>query len=115
MELTYRKVGDVYLPNLEVDEDPRELRKWGRRRMRYLKEHRSGTYSIMLMEDTLMKHVLDLQEDAERMEERLIQQMKEKEGITEELKRQDMMKWVGMMNNIKAAAEEIVSKELIYI
>ena len=114
MEIPYRKVGDIYLPNLTRDEKPGELTRFGRMRMKYLQEHQEGTYATLSLTSKLMEHLLEVQEQAEQEMETLIEQMAEKQGVTEELKAKDPMQWIGKMNNIRHAAEETVKEEIIY-
>ena len=117
--LTYHREGDFWIPNivLEPAEDPddRPIGYWGNKRRMYLKEHRPGLYLDMLMEGTLWKHLRDVNQTAEERSERMVPEMAKAHGVTEELKRRDQMKWVGMMNNIKASVDEIIYAELIYV
>lgn len=116
MNITYRQEGDYQLPNLVMDLQPEgEIGVWGWRRKQYLKERRKGTYNAMLMNGTLTQHLIDTNEAALDMMETLVKQMAASEGVTEDLKRQDQMAWVGAMNNIRARADEIVRNELIYV
>ncbi len=115
MELTYEEDGDYLIPNLMPDSEPEEpLTKYGLMRKNYLKEHRRGIYSGMLLEGTLKAHCLEIQKQAEERMDVLTEQMAKAEGVNEELKASDQMKWVAMMNNIRNSAEETVLKELIY-
>ena len=114
MELTYHKVGDIYLPNLKNDEMEGQLYQFGRQRQAYLMEHHPGTYDSLLMQGKLMKHLLEIQEQAYEMMDRLIQEMAKQEGVTEQLKAQDQMEWVRRMNSLRHTAEEIVRNDLIY-
>jgi hypothetical protein len=115
MELEYIKSGDYLIPNLVANEEPEgTLTKYGLMRRSFLKEHRSGIYTGMLLKGTLKEHCLMIQEQAEERMELLTRQMAEAQGVNEELKRSDQMKWVGMMNNIRSSAEETVLSELIY-
>ena len=115
MELTYEKNGDYLIPNLIPDNEPEEpLTKYGLMHRNYLKEHRRGIYSGLLMEGSLKAHCLERQRQAEERMDLLTEQMAEKEGVTEELKAADQMKWVAKMNNIRHSAEETVLTELIY-
>ncbi len=115
MELTYEKCGDYLIPNLLPSREPEgELRKFGRMRRQYLKEHRSGIYSGLLLIGKLKEHLLAVQEQAEQRFDVLIEQMAAAEGVTEQLKAADQMLWVRKMNNIRARAEEVVLAELIY-
>ena len=115
MELTYTKVGDYLLPNLVMDPQPDgDIGIWGRRRKRYLKERRNGTYTAMLLKGTLNAHLEEIDRQANEMMERLTTQMARCEGVTEALKARDQMAWVRAMNNIHNRAEEIVLHDLIY-
>lgn len=115
MNLTYEKCGDYLIPNLIPDPEPEgELRKFGLMRRSYLENHRRGIYSGLLLSGKLKEHLLSVQEQAEEMFDLLVEQMAEREGVTERLKAQDQMLWVRRMNNIRARAEEIVREEIIY-
>ena len=112
---TYTQVGDYLLPDLVMDPQPEgEIGVWGWRRKRYLKEHRKGTYNAMLLQGTLTQHLIDTNTEALDLMDSLIKQMAKAEGVTEALKRQDQMEWVGRMNSIRNRAEEIVRGDLIY-
>ena len=89
--------------------------KYGMLRKQFLKEHRPARYQYLLMTGELMAHLNRVDQEARELVEILMKQMKEKQEVTEQLKMQDQMKWVGIMNNIKACAEEIVLKEIIYL
>lgn len=117
MKIEYTKVGDYYLPNLVAPENMKnfKLGKYGKLRLRYLKEHKNAEYIILLMDNKLQKHLLEVDKIANERFELLMKQYAEKENITEELKAKDQLKWVGLMNNIKHSAEEIILKELIYV
>ena len=115
MNLTYEKCGDYLIPNLIPDPEPEgELRKYGLMRKNYLKEYRGGIYQAMVLSGTLKEHLLLVQEQAETRLEGLVEQMAVMEGVTGKLKTQDQMLWVRRMNNIRARAEEIVLKEIVY-
>ena len=112
---TYSQVGDYLLPNLTLPEqDERPIGIWGQRRRRYLKEHHRGIYYNLLTSCKLHDYLADINEEAEAMEDWLIEQYKEREGITEQLKAEDQMAWVGAMNNIMAQVREVIYAELIY-
>ena len=112
---TYSQVGDYLLPNLTLPEqDERPIGIWGQRRRRYLKEHHRGIYYNLLTSCKLHDYLADINEEAEAMEDWLIEQYKEREGITEQLKAEDQMAWVGAMNNIVAWVREVIYAELIY-
>lgn len=115
MELTYRQSGDYLIPNLEMDEQPTEgIGKYGRMRKAFLKEHRKGTYNELLLTGKLDEHLLETDRLARTQVEQIVERMAKAEGVTEELKARDQMKWVGLMNNLLHTAEEIVLKEVIY-
>ena len=111
--LHYELVGDYYLPLLTVPETP-HLGIWGRRRHRYLKEHRPVIYNTMLLSGKLFIHLAEVDQQAMDLHDRLMKQMAAQAEITEQLKAQDQMVWVGAMNNIRNTAEEIVNAEVIF-
>ena len=113
MKVTYRTEGDYRLPNLEVPEAPK-VGKYGMLRRSYLKSHRNGYYTGMQLSGRLNAHLEKIDREATEMVERLTAQMAREQGVTEELKASDEMKWVGLMNNIRAAAEEVALTELVY-
>ena len=117
MNIEYTKVGDYYLPNLVAPENMKNFRlsKYGKLRLCYLKEHRKAEYTILLMDNELQKHLMDVDNQANERFELLMKQLAERENITEELKATNQLEWVGRMNNIKHCAEEIILKELIYV
>ena len=113
---TYTQVGGVLIPDLVMDPQPEgKIGVWGWRRKRYLKEHKKGAYNAMLLNGTLTQHLIDTNAEALDLMDTLVKQMAKAEGVTEELKQQDQMAWVGQMNNIRNRAEEIVRNELIYV
>lgn len=116
MELTYTKHGDYYIPDLALPEDTetRSIGIYGQRHKRYLKTHKIVAYTDLLTSGKLHTYLADIDERAREQVKLLMKQLAEKEGITERLKAENQMEWVGRMNNIKACAEEIVHKELIY-
>ena len=113
--LSYTLHGDYYLPDLAVNEEEPTYGKYGMLRKQFLKEHRPAQYQYLLMTGELTGHLNQVDRDAREQVETLVKQMTEEQGITEQLKKQDLMKWVGIMNNIKACAEEIVLKEIVYM
>lgn len=113
--LSYTLHGDYYLPDLAVNEEEPTYGKYGMLRKQFLKEHRPARYQYLLMTGELMAHLNRVDQEARELVEILMKQMKEKQEVTEQLKMQDQMKWVGIMNNIKACAEEIVLKERVYM
>ena len=117
-EITYRKVGDFYFPNLTFPKSKYsdyKLGKYGRMRLRYLKENKKAEYAILLIENKLQEHLMEVDKIANARFELLMKQFAERENITEELKTTNQMEWVGKMNAIKNAVEEIIFKELIYV
>ena len=116
MELEYIKTGDYYIPTLIANKEPEEaLTKYGLMRKEFLKEHRRGIYTGMMLEGTLKEHCLTIQQQAEEWMDVLIKQMSREQGVDEKLKALDQMKWVRMMNIIRASAEEMVCNEIIDI
>ena len=114
--ISYTLVGDYYLPNLKLEQEEKvQLNKYGLLRLDYLKEHKKVDFSIMFMNRTLNKHLKEVQELAQARVNELVEQLKAKSGLTEDMKNTDMLYWVGTMNAIKNQAEEIVLKELIYV
>ena len=113
--LWYELKGDYYLPCLTVPEqDVRPIGIWGQRREKYLRRHRKILYTNLLTSCKLHTYLADINEEATEMFDRLVEQMAKQEGITEELKADDMLEWVRGMNNIQNKAREIVNTELIY-
>ena len=114
-EITYTRQGDYNLPNLlPPQEEPVPHGKYALLRKKFLKEHRRVTYTNLLTSGKLNSHLAEIQQTAQRRMEEIVTQMAKAEGVTEELKASDQMKWVGLMNNIQNAAEEMVLAELIY-
>lgn len=115
MKIPYKQAGDYWIPDLTLPCQPeRPLGKYGRMRMNYLKEHRRGMYTVMLMNGTLMDHLHEVDEAAYRRLEQMMPEMMEKASISENMKADDPMRWTGLMNSMKAQAEEIILDELIY-
>lgn len=122
IELTYTKQGDYLFPNiiadliLEKTKDNNDipLGKFGELRKKYLKEHKEAKYMDMLMANTLWKHLRDIDKRAYLMREKLMEQLMERYGVTEELKKQDQLKWISEVTTIKLQADEIILQELIY-
>ncbi|MFR4974922.1 TnpV protein [Blautia caecimuris] len=113
--LSYTLHGDYYLPDLAMNEEEPTYGKYGMLRKQFLKVHRPARYQYLLMTGELTAHLNQVDQEARERVESLMKQMTEKQGVTEQLKMQDQMKWVGLMNNIKACAEEIVLQELVYM
>ena len=113
--LSYTLHGDYYLPDLVLNEEKPIYGKYGMLRKQFLKEHRSARYQYMLLTGKLNEHLNQIDQEAREQVEMIMKQMAEKKGVTEELKAQDQMEWVRLMNNIKASAEEMVLREILYI
>ena len=113
MNLTYTMQGDYLLPNLEVPESPK-VGKYGMLRRSYLRSHKQALYTGMMLEGTLNSHLEQVDKEANMLLEKLMTQMMQEQGLTEELKSRNQMLWVQQMNNLRQSAEEVVLKELIY-
>ena len=114
MNMQYIRVGDYYIPDLELPQETRPIGKWGRMHREYLKEHKPIQYNCLFLSGKLWTYLADLNEQAQDRLEQMVHQMKMAEGVTEELKAADPMAWVGAMNNIRNRAEEIILRELVY-
>ena len=117
-KIEYRKEGDYYIPNLIVPKEEYAdycIGKYGRLRLNYLKEHKKAEYTIMFMENTLINHLEKIQETANKIVNQIIEDLKAKSNLTEDMKNTDMLYWVGTMNAIKQQAEEIILNELINV
>ena len=115
MNITYIRTGDYYIPDLTLPEGSRPIGKWGRMHRDYLRKHKPIQYDCLLLSGKLWTYLADLNEQAQDRLERVCDQLKIAEGVTEELKAADPMAWVGAMNNIRARAEEIIREELIFV
>ena len=113
--LEYIRSGDYFTPNLTLPEETRPIGKWGRIHRDYLKEYKPIQYNCLLLSGELWTYLADLNQQAQDRLERMIDQMKASEGITEALKASDPMAWVQRMNNTRYRAEEIIREELIYV
>ena len=112
---TYEQQGDYLLPCLTVPaENEQPIGVWGQRHLRYLKEYRRATYITLLTSGKLNTYLADINKQAQERFERLIESMKETQGITERLKEENALEWTGRLNNIRAYAREIVEREIIY-
>lgn len=115
MEITYSKYEHYYLPDLVASkEEPATYGRFGRMRLKYLKEHRRAAYINLKTSGQLTHHLNEIDREANEMLRLLIEQMAQAQGISEQLKEEDQMAWVGAMNNIRSAAEEMVLIKLIY-
>lgn len=113
--MSYTLHGDYYLPDLVLREEEPTYGKYGMLRKQFLKEHRSARYQYLLLTGKLNEHLNQTDQEAREQVETLMEQMTEKQGVTEELKSQDQMERVRLMNNIKASAEEIILKNMVYV
>ncbi len=114
-KITYTQQGDYLLPDLKLPEQPKvEIGIFGKRHLRYLEHNRKILYTNLLTKGKLTAHLAEIDKLAEDMFFRLVKQIAEREGVTEQLKAKDQMQWVRKMNNIRNRAEEIVNNEMIY-
>ena len=114
-KITYTQQGDYLLPDLKLPEQPKvEIGIWGKRHLRYLKNHHPIIYTNLLTSCKLTAYLADIDKQAEDMFFRLVDQIAEKEGVTEQLKADNQMLWVARMNNIRNQAHEIVNDEIVY-
>ena len=115
-EIEYTKVGDYYIPNLVLEKEEKIiLNKYGRLRLKFLKENKKVEYTIMFMNGTLNKHLKEIQETAQKRIEIIIEELKQQNNLTEEIKNTNQLYWVSMMNNLKNTAEESMLNEQIYV
>ncbi|MBR2894821.1 MAG: TnpV protein [Oscillospiraceae bacterium] len=113
--LNYTRNGDYLIPNLTLSEtETKPLGKYGRMRKQYLQEHRPVLWNTMILSEKLYPHLREIDETANRRLEQMMPELMKQNGVTESLKERDPMKWVGLMNNLKAQAEETILNELIY-
>lgn len=116
MNISYTRKGDYLLPNLILkDKKQFNIGKYGLLKLEYLKKHKRGLYTELLMKDKLNEYLHDIDINLMEKEQRLIKELAEKENITEELKSSNQMLWIGKMNNIKNRVQEIILKEYIYV
>ena len=114
-EMTYRQTGDYQIPNLQLEnEGEKPLGKYGRMRKNYLKEHRPVLWNSLLLSEKLYPHLREIDETANRRLEQMMPELMKSAGVTEALKASDPMKWVGLMNTLKAQAEETILTELVF-
>lgn len=114
--LWYELQGDYYIPCLKLPEEEQQpIGVWGQRHLQYIKQHRKVLYLNLLTSGKLNGYLADLDEQAEEMFDNLIMQYKKAEGITEKLKADNQMEWVGRMNNIQQRVTEIINEEIIYV
>lgn len=116
-KIKYIKVGDYYLPNIKLKKEKitEPLGRYGRMYLEYLKENERVRYNSLLLENKLFEYLHEIDKQAYELHDRLVKQYKEKWGVTEELKQQDQMEWVRLMNNIEHCVNELVIKKLLCI
>ena len=113
---TYIQQGDYYLPDIKLPKQLEyEIGVWGNRRRQYLKEHHRVLYYNMLTQCKLYPHLADIEQQAQNMFDRLVNELSEKEGVTENLKAENQMLWIQRINNIRNRAMEIVNRTLILV
>ena len=114
-KLTYSRCGDYYIPNLKLAKQPdKPVGRYGHMRQRYLKEYHPILYGSLILSEKLYPHLLEIEQAAQERLDTILPHMMEAAGVTEELKARDPMRWVGLMNTLKAQIEEIIVSELIY-
>ena len=114
-ELTYTRSGDYWIPNLTLSQqETQPLGKYGRMRKKYLQEHRPVLWNSLILSEKLYPHLREIDETANSRLEQMMPGLMQSAGVTEALKASDPMKWVGLMNSLKAQAEEVILTELIY-
>lgn len=112
--LTYTRNGDYLIPDLTIQEQSQPIGKYGRMRKNYLREHRPVLWNSLVLQEKLYPHLREIDETAHRRLEQMMLELMAQNDVTEELKAKDQMKWVGLMNNLKAQAEETILNELVY-
>ena len=114
--ISYTLHGDYYLPDLALSDEEKgvEIGVWGQRHLRYIKQHRKVLYLNLLTSGKLNGYLADIDKQAEDMLSRLVKQMAEREGVTEKLKADNQMEWVGRMNNIRNRATEVVNTDIVF-
>ena len=116
MDITYTKQGDYYYPDLALPPQPTEdIGRFGRMRKKYLKDYQPDTFALMLMENTLTQHLIDIDRQAMEQIDLITFQLAQAEGVTEDLKARDQLDWIQAMNSCRARAEEIVLNEFIFV
>ena len=114
MEITYTKHGDYYYPDLALPPQPTgDIGRFGRMRKRYLKEYQPDTFALMLMENTLTQHLVEIDRHANEQIELITAQLAQAEGVTEEIKARDQLEWIRRMNSCRARAEELAIREIV--
>ena len=114
MDITYTKHGDYYYPDLALPPQPTgDIGRFGRMRKRYLKEYQPDTFALMLMENTLTQHLMDIDHEAKEQIELITSQLAQAEGVTEDLKARNQLGWIRAMNSCQVRAEEQVIREIV--
>ena len=115
-EIEYTLVGDYYIPNLVLEKEETNylIRKYGKQKLKYLKEHKKAEYINLFMDKKLDKYLHEIDEECEKQFDFLIEKMKKEENITEELKTMNQMEWIAKMNGLKNRVDEIILREYIY-
>ncbi len=114
MDITYTKHGDYYYPDRKLPPQPTgDIGRFGRMRKRFLKEHQPDTFALMLMENTLTQHLIDIDREAKEQIELITAQLARAEGVTEDLKAHDQLGWIRAMNSCRARTEEQVVREIV--
>ena len=114
-KITYTQQGNYLLPDLKLPDQPKvEIGIWGKRHLRYIKNHHPIRYTNLLTSCRLTAYLADIDEEANKMFDRLVKQLAKQEGVTEQFKADNQILWVARMNNIRNRAEEIVNNEIIY-
>ena len=112
---TYREENGYLIPNLTLpDEEQIEIGVWGMRHLEYIKNHRKGFYTALILDCKVNRYLADINKQAEQMFDTLIKQFKQAEGVSEQLKADNQIEWVGKMNNIRQSATEIINHDIIY-
>ena len=114
MDITYTKHGDYYYPDPTLPPQPAEsIGRFGRMRKKYLQEHQPDTFALMLMENTLTQHLIDIDSEALEQIDLITSQLAQAEGVTEELKSRDQLEWIRQMNSCRARAEELTISSIV--
>ena len=114
MDITYTKHGDYYYPDLTLPTQPTEdIGRYGRMRKKFLKEHQPDTFALMLMENTLTQHLIDIDREANEQIDLITSQLAQAEGVTEDLKARDQLGWIQAMNSCRARAEELTISSIV--
>ncbi|MBR3486173.1 MAG: TnpV protein [Clostridia bacterium] len=114
MDIAYTKHGDYYYPDLTLPPQPTgDIGRFGRMRKKYLKEHQPDTFALMLMENTLTQHLIEIDRQANEQIDLITSQLAHAEGVTEELKARDQLEWIQAINSCRARAEELAIREIV--